>query len=105
MGGSGRTKSKQTGRKEGKLIMGDTRENKAEPFEGKTQTELEDHPTEVQRTRGGDNPGSVVRGKPVVKNRKETHQEQERRNSWRTGIGRRGKLGYYQWTKIVRGTP
>jgi len=32
--------------------MGDTRENKTEPFEGKTQTELEDHPTEVQRTRG-----------------------------------------------------
>ena len=32
--------------------MGDTRENKTEPFEGKTQTELEDYPTEVQRTRG-----------------------------------------------------
>ena len=25
--------------------MGDTRENKTEPFEGTTQTELEDHPT------------------------------------------------------------
>lgn len=32
--------------------MGDTRENKTEPFEGKTQTELENYPTEVQRTRG-----------------------------------------------------
>merc|ERR1712146_425777 len=50
--GSGRTKSKQIGRKEGELIMGDTRENKTEPFEGKTQTELENYPTEVQRTRG-----------------------------------------------------
>ena len=85
--------------------MGDTRENKTEPFEGKTQTELENYPTEVQRTRGGDNPGSVVRGKPVVKNRKETHQEQERRDPWRTGIGRRRTLGYYQLTEIVRGNP
>lgn len=32
--------------------MGNTRENKTEPFEGKTQTELEDYPIEVRRTRG-----------------------------------------------------
>ena len=70
------------GRKEEELIMGDTRENKTEPFEGKTQTELKTIPQRCNE-QGRDNPGSVVRGKPVVKNRKETHQEQERRDPWR----------------------
>merc|ERR1711937_185120 len=36
---------------------------------------------------GGDNPGTVMRGKSGVKTGKETHREQERRDPWRTDIG------------------
>ena len=50
--------------------MGDTRENKTEPFEGKTQTELENYPTEVQRTRGRRQSWKRSAWKPVVKNRR-----------------------------------
>ena len=83
--------------------MGDTRENKTNL--SRENTNRTRRPSHRGATNKGEEtiPGSVVRGRPVVKNSKETHQEQERRDPWRTGIGRRRILGYYQLTEIVRG--
>lgn len=85
---SGRTKCQRIGRKKDKLLLENTGENKTEPFEGKTKPNQRTIPQRCDVKGGGDNPRNVMRGRPGVKIRRETHQEQERRNPWRTGIGR-----------------
>jgi hypothetical protein len=80
-------KSNSDARKKSKFEE-EAEENATEPFGGKHKPNQKTIPKRCNAKGGGDNPRSVVRERTEVKHGKETHQGRERRDPWRTGIGR-----------------